>query len=314
MSGLKNLCGGESNLTEENLGTQEGKVFIVTGANTGLGKELTKILYSAHAKVYVTARSEAKASAAIDDIRRLYPDSKGELAYLHLNLSDLTTIKASADDFLARERRLDVLFNNAGVMVPPQGSTTAQGYELQLGVNNIATFLFTRFLYPLMIQTAREAPRDSVRVVWVSSDAATGAPKPAIDFDNMDYKKDEPAWTKYQRSKSGSILHACEAARRSERNGEGVLHVSLHPGVFPTDLQRTMPGWQSRLVKVLGKEPKYGAYTQLFAGLHPSVKNGAFVAPYGTLSKARKDLTEEPLGRQYWEWTEKQVEPYLQKS
>ncbi|KAI1754786.1 short-chain dehydrogenase [Xylaria castorea] len=314
MSGLKKLCNGEANLTEENLGTQEGKVFIVTGANTGLGKELTKILYSAHAKVYVTARSEAKANAAIDDIRRLYPDSKGELAYLHLNLSDLTTIKASADAFLAKEQRLDVLFNNAGVMVPPQGSTTAQGYELQLGVNNIATFLFTRFLYSIMVQTARETPRDSVRVVWVSSDAATGAPKPAIDFDNMDYKKDEPAWTKYQRSKSGSILHACEAARRSQRNGEGVLHVSLHPGVFPTDLQRTMPGWQSRLVKMLGKEPKYGAYTQLFAGLHPSVQNGAFVAPYGKLDKARKDLTEEPLGRQYWEWTEKQIESYLQKS
>lgn len=110
-------------------------------------------------------------------------------------------------------------------MVPPQGSTTAQGYELQLGVNNIATFLFTRFLHPILVETARSAPRHSIRVVWVSSDAAEGAPKPPIDFDNMDYKKDEGAWTKYQRSKAGSVLHACEAARRSERNGEGVLHV-----------------------------------------------------------------------------------------
>ncbi|GAP88273.2 putative short-chain dehydrogenase [Rosellinia necatrix] len=313
-SALKNLCPGEPPLTEENLGTQEGKVFVVTGANTGLGKELCKILYSKNAKVYVAARSERKAKEAIEEIRGLHPTSKGALAYLHLDLSDLTTIKKSADDFLARESRLDTLWNNAGVMVPPQGSKTAQGHELQLGVNNIGTFLFTRFLYPLMIATARSTSppaNSSVRVVWVSSDAAQGAPKPAIDFDNMDYKHDEGAWQKYQRSKAGTIITACEAARRSVRDGDGVLHVSLHPGVFPTDLQRTMPGWQARLVKTLGKEPKYGAYTQLFAGLHPSVQNGVFVSPYGRLDQARKDFYDESLGRQYWDWMDKQIGPYV---
>ncbi|KAI1123105.1 short-chain dehydrogenase [Nemania abortiva] len=310
-STLKNLCPGEPLLTEDSLGTQEGKVFIVTGANTGLGKELAKILYSKHAKIYVAARTEAKAKAAIEDIRGLYPTSKGDLAYLHLDLNDLTTIKKSTDDFLAKETRLDVLWNNAGVMVPPAGSTTAQGYELQLGVNNIATFLFTRFLLPIMIATAGSAPVNSVRVVWVSSAAADGAPKPAIDFSNMDYAKNESQWQKYQRSKAGTILHACEAARRSQLEGDGVLHVSLHPGIFPTDLQRTMPGWQSRLVKMLGKEPKYGGYTELFAGLHPSVENGAFVGPYGRLEKARNDLYDEAMGKQYWEWTEAQVRAYI---
>ncbi|KAI0096366.1 short-chain dehydrogenase [Nemania sp. FL0031] len=310
-STLKNLCPGEPLLTEDNLGTQAGKVFIVTGANTGLGKELTKILYSKHAKVYVAARSEAKAEAAMEDIRTLYPTSKGELVYLHLDLNDLTTIKKSADDFLAQEQRLDVLWNNAGVMVPPVGSTTAQGYELQLGVNNIATFLFTRFLLPILITTAGSAATNSVRVVWVSSAAAESAPKPAIDFSNMDYAKNESQWQKYGRSKAGTILHALEAARRSQREGDRVLHVSLHPGIFPTDLQRTMPGWQSRLVKMLGKEPKYGGYTELFAGLHPSVENGAFVGPYGRLEKARQDLYDEAMAKQYWEWTEAQVRAYI---
>ncbi|KAJ8105079.1 hypothetical protein ONZ43_g7568 [Nemania bipapillata] len=312
-STLKNLCPGEPPLTEDNLGTQEGKVFIVTGANTGLGKELAKILYSKHAKVYVAARSETKANAAIEDIRGLYATSKGELVYLHLDLNDLRTIKKSADEFLAKEQRLDVLWNNAGVMVPPAGSMTAQGYELQLGVNNIATFLFTRFLSPVLITTAGSAAEKSVRVVWVSSAAAEGAPKPAIDFSNMDYAKDEGQWQKYQRSKAGSILHACEAARRSQREGDRVLHVSLHPGVFPTDLQRTMPGWQSRLVKMVGREPKYGAYTELFAGLHPTIENGDFVGPYGRVEKARKDLYDEALGKQYWEWTELQIQGYTQK-
>ncbi|KAI1147021.1 short-chain dehydrogenase [Nemania diffusa] len=309
-SALKSIFPGEPPLTEENLGTQKGKVFIVTGANTGLGKELAQILYAKHAKVYIAARSEAKAAAAMDAIRALHPASTGALVYLPLDLNDLSTIKASAEAFLAQEQRLDVLWNNAGVMVPPAGTVTAQGYELQLGVNNVATFLFTRLLYPVLVATAAEEKGGSVRVVWVSSDAANGAPKPAIDFSNMDYKREEGQWTKYQRSKAGSILHACEAARRSQRAGEGVLHVSLHPGVFPTDLQRTMPAWQSRLVKMLGKEPKYGAYTELFAGLHPGVENGAFVSPYGRLDKARKDLYDEALGKQYWEWTETQIQGY----
>ncbi|KAI1111294.1 short-chain dehydrogenase [Nemania sp. NC0429] len=307
----KTVCPADPPLTEHNLATQEGKVFIVTGANTGLGKELTKILYSKHAKVYVAARSEAKAKAAMDEIRGLYPASRGDLVHLQLDLNDLSTIKKSVDVFLAQERRLDVLWNNAGVMVPPAGSTTAQGYELQLGVNNVATFLFTSLLSPVLAATAREAPPGSVRVVWVSSDAAMGTPTPAIDFDNMDYKRHgESQWQKYERSKAGTILHACEAARRSQREGAGVFHVSLNPGVFPTDLQRTMPGWQSRLVKMIGKDPKFGGYTQLFAGLHPSVENGAYVAPYGKLDKARKDLYDEALGKRYWEWTEEQVRPY----
>ncbi|KAI0427936.1 short-chain dehydrogenase [Xylaria sp. FL1042] len=310
-SALKNLFPGGPLLTEENVGSQEGKVFIVTGANTGLGKELTKILYSKHAKVYVAARSETKAKEAIEQIRQLYPTSNGHLAYLYLDLSDLTTIKKSADDFLVKEQRLDVLFNNAGVMVPPAGSKTTQGYELQLGVNGVGTFLFTRCLNPILAATASSAPPNSVRVVWVSSSAADTAPRPALDFSNMDYKREEGQWQKYERSKAGNILHSCEAARRSERNGDGVLHVSLHPGVFPTDLQRTMPGWQARLVKMLGKEPKYGAYTQLYAGLDSRVKNGAFVGPYGRPGKARKDLCEEDIGKKYWEWTETQVGPYL---
>ncbi|GAW20261.1 hypothetical protein ANO14919_097620 [Xylariales sp. No.14919] len=309
-SALKNMFPGEPLLTEHNLPLQEGKVFIVTGANSGLGKELTKILYSKHAKVYVAARSESKAKAAIEEVRRLYPTSKGDLVYLHLDLSDLTTIKKSADDFLAKEQRLDVLFNNAGVMTPPVGSKTAQGYELQLGVNSIGTFLFTRCLNSILTATASSAPPTSVRVVWVSSAAAETAPKPAIDFSNMDYARDESQWQKYERSKVGNILHACEAARRSESNRNGVLHVSLHPGIFPTDLQRTMPGWQACLVKALGKDPKYGAYTQLYAGLDPRVENGGFVAPHGRPDKVRKDLCEEELGKKYWEWTEKQVERY----
>jgi NAD(P)-dependent dehydrogenase (short-subunit alcohol dehydrogenase family) len=169
--------------------------------------------------VYIAARSEIKAGQTINDIKRQHPHSNGQLIYLHLDLNDLTTIKASAEEFLGKESRLDVLFNNAGVMVPPQGSKTAQGYELQLGTNNIAPFLFTSFLHPLLRETAKVAPKNSVRVIWVSSSAAENHPNPPIDFANMDYHREEGIWTKYGRSKAGNILHSTEFARRTKEDG-----------------------------------------------------------------------------------------------
>lgn len=111
-------------------------------------------------------------------------------------------------------------------MVPPAGSKTAQGYELQLGTNNIGHFLFTHFLRPVLKQTAQSSPKGSVRVVWVSSSMAEMAPKPAIDFSNMDYHRDENQWRKYARSKAGNVLHACEFARQVKK--EGIISVVIH--------------------------------------------------------------------------------------
>jgi len=164
--------------------------------------------------------------------------------FLSLKLDDLSTIKATADAFLSQESRLDVLWNNAGVMVPPQGSKTVQGHELQLGVNNLGHFLLVRLLRPVLEQTARNdaAAAGSVRVVWVSSSAADAAPVPAVDFGNMDYRQEEGIWQKYARSKAGSQLHASELARRTE--GSGIISLALNPGNFVTNLQQNMPKMQ----------------------------------------------------------------------
>ncbi|RYO84062.1 hypothetical protein DL764_009381 [Monosporascus ibericus] len=263
------ICHPAPTLTEKNLPSQ---VFIVTGSSSGFGKELAKILYQRDAKVYVATRSETKALAAIDEIRTLSPNSKGELVYLHLDLNDLAAVKRSAQEFMSKESRLDVLWNNAGVMLPAEGSTTAQGYELQLGVNTIASFAFSLHLRPIMAATAKTAPKNSVRVAWVASIAAKEAPKPPIDFSNLNYeRKDESQWMKYRRSKAGMVMLAAEYARRTA--GEGI---SLEPGVAKTDLQRNMPVSQRLLVSTFGFEPKKGAYTQLFAGLSPEVTANSY--------------------------------------
>ena len=148
-------------------------------------------------------------------MKKNFPKSNGELVYLHLDLDDLSTIKKSAEEFLSKENKLDVLWNNAGVMVPPQGSKTKQGYELQLGTNNVAPFLFTKLLTPTLVKTAKSSPPGSVRVVWVSSSAAEMfSPPGGVDLENLDYKVDKGAWPKYGVSKAGNLLHSKEFAKR----------------------------------------------------------------------------------------------------
>ncbi|KAJ3495684.1 hypothetical protein NLG97_g3216 [Lecanicillium saksenae] len=299
-------------LTEDNLTDQSGKVFIITGGSSGCGLELASILYMHNARVYIAARSKATADEAITTIKQRHPGSSGEIKFLHLDLSDLTTIKKSATEFLSKESRLDVLWNNAGVMWPPQGSVTAQGYELQLGTNNVGHFLFTRLLYPLLVKTAKSSPTATVRVVWVSSAAALRAPNPAVDFANMDYHNDESPQQKYARSKAGNVLHACEMARLAKT--DGIISVSLHPGLLMTNLQRYIPSWQVSLFGLVAYPAKYGAYTELYAGLHDDVTqehNGAWLLPWGRIVPARKDLADAALGRQYWEWSENQIKAYL---
>jgi NAD(P)-dependent dehydrogenase (short-subunit alcohol dehydrogenase family) len=116
-------------LTEANLPSQIGKVFIVTGGNAGIGFELVKILYSAGAKVYMASRSRVKAEAAIKTIQDADTKTQGEVKLLELDLGDLQSVKTAAETFKALESKLDVLWNNAGISHVPIGSKSQQGYE-----------------------------------------------------------------------------------------------------------------------------------------------------------------------------------------
>ena len=149
-----------------------------------------------------------------------HPESTGQLVYLHLDLDDLSGIRKSADEFLSKEQQLNVLWNNAGLMIPPKGSATKQGYELQLGTNALGPFLFTRLLTPLLVSTAKTAPAGSVRVVWLSSSVAEAfAPKGGVDLNNLDYKTEKGALHKYAVSKAANTLYSQEFARRYDKDG-----------------------------------------------------------------------------------------------
>lgn len=242
LSQLTQIFPPKPTFTEHNLPDQSGKTFIITGGSSGVGEQLAYILYKHNAKIYIAARSEEKSRNAIERVKARVPHSGGQMIYLHLDLDDLTTIKRSADEFLSQNDRLDVLWNNAGVMTPPQGSKTKQGYELQLGTNNVAPFLFTRFLRPILAETAKKASADSVRVVWVSSNGSElFSEKGGVDLSNMDYRIDKSPFVKYGTSKAGNIYHGSELARRAA--SEGIISVvriiAVHDKMASTDRSKS---------------------------------------------------------------------------
>ncbi|KAG9230532.1 hypothetical protein BJ875DRAFT_471927 [Amylocarpus encephaloides] len=309
--------------TVKDVPTLEGKVYIVTGSNTGVGKALAQILYSKNAKVYVAARSKEKAERAIEDIVSAHPKSTGQLVFLKIDLSDLTTIKASVNEFLSKETLLHVLFNNAGVMMPPKGSRSAQGFEIHLGVNNLGTFLFTKLLTPILASTVKSELPNAVRVVWVSSSGTEifGLKNVGVDMDNLDFHNDLRDIEKYSVSKIGNYLHAVEYAKRYK--AEGIVSCALNPGNLKSDLARDSAWGYKILVALFGYPPVMGAHTELFAGLSPDVtleKSGSWIIPFGRFQPIRPDLTNATkteaeggngTGLKFWDWTEAQLKLHV---
>lgn len=312
-------------LTEKNLPDQIGRVFIITGGYAGVGRELAKILYQRNGTVYLAGRSKQKADAAIREINNAYPRSKGRLEFLQLDLADLSTIKASAEDFMNRESRLDVLVNNAGVMVPPAGRVSAQGYELQMATNCIGPFFFTKLLTPLLEHTAllADTPAGSVRVTWAASlGVDVMSPPGGVTFDKngnciSDPKKDQNA--NYGATKAGNVFLSCEFARRHPLTSEnGVVSLAFNPGNLKTDLQRHATFITTFLSWML-HPAVFGGYTELFAGWSEeagrSDKHGGYVIPWGRFGTYRDDLKREIRmdggnAEKFWEWCERVTAEY----
>jgi retinol dehydrogenase-12 len=238
-----------------------------------MGKDLAQILYAKNAKVYIAARSEERAAKAISDIEKAAPNSKGSLVFMKLDLSDLRNIKASADFFLARESKLHALFNNAGVMyVDMKGpQTTPQGYEMNLGVNVLGTFLFTKLLTPALISTAKSEPEGSVRIIWVSSlgTEMVGEKSIGLSIKDLDAHAKRPAMDRYGLSKAGNWLHGVECANRL--HADGVVSVPINPGNLKTELARQHPALIQRILQLLVYPSVYGACTQLYAAMSSDI-------------------------------------------
>ncbi|PYI04019.1 steroid dehydrogenase [Aspergillus sclerotiicarbonarius CBS 121057] len=283
-------------LTGANLPPQAGRVVIITGATSGLGLELARILYAAGATVYMGARNEAKANEVIHTITTSTAPSAGKLIYLPLDLSDLRTIQPFVSAFLASSTRLDLLFNNAGVACIPLDQPTAQGLEPHLGTNCAAPYLLTTLLSPILTTTAQNpsTPANSVRVLWSSSMVVDflaptgGVPAAELTTPNKDPNHN------YAVSKVGNWFLA---ARMAKTLGEkGVISITQNPGNIYTPIYDRAPRLSVWMSKSIFYTPKEGVSTLLWAGFGEEITvedGGRYGIPFGKWHPGpREDLLE----------------------
>lgn len=282
---LTQLFPPKPSFTEAQLPPLAGKVYIVTGGNSGVGFELAKILYSKGGTVYIAGRTATKVTSAIEQIKtETATETPGKLNALTVDLGNLSTIAPCVSDFLSRESRLDVLFNNAGLSRQPPGSATAQGHEIHMGTNCLGPYLLTKLLMPTLAATAKSAPKNSVRVVFTSSGIIdlTGPPG-GISFEELEPGKFSADMNiNYSASKLGNWFLAAEFDRRHAE--QGVVAVVQNPGTLRTPGWNGTPWYVRAMMAPIFQPPKMGAYTELWAGLSPEVKSGdgqKFIIPWG---------------------------------
>ncbi|RDX48783.1 NAD(P)-binding protein [Lentinus brumalis] len=289
-----------------------GRVVIVTGGNSGIGYETVKVLLQHNAKVYIAARSEEKAAAAIASLKQ---ETGKDTNFLALDLSSLASIKKAAQEFLSREPQLHILFNNAGVMWPPKDMLTEEGYDLQWGIHVVGHWYFTELLMPALLAGVETSPDHHARVITTSSSAAYAQ---TIKWDTL---KDTPARKKqstedlYGQSKFGNVVVARQVAKRY--GDKGIISISLNPGNIQSNLQRYVPAPVHAFMKLVVLYPtSYGALTQLFAGTMPEALNynGEFLIPFARLGKCRPEAYDDELGQRLWTWLEDEVRAHATDS
>ncbi|KAG7482476.1 hypothetical protein JOB18_021924 [Solea senegalensis] len=244
----------------------EGKTVLITGANTGIGKETALDMAHRGARVILACRDMTRARIAADEIRQ--KSGNGNVVVKKLDLASLQSVRDLAKDIQESEERLDILINNAGIMMCPKWQTK-DGFEMQFGVNHLGHFLFTNCLLDLLKKSAPS------RIVIVSSLAHE---KGQIHFDDINLDKDYSPVKSYRQSKLANVLFGRELATRLQ--GTGVTVYSLHPGVIRTELGRhffpNLALWK-RIIAIplamLIKTPWEGAQTTIYCAVDESLAN-----------------------------------------
>ncbi|MET0926198.1 MAG: oxidoreductase [Solirubrobacterales bacterium] len=269
---------------------QSGRLAVVTGANSGLGLETARALAAAGATVVITARDRAKGEAARERITAETPDATVEARVL--DLAALESVRGFAAGIAADHPRIDMLINNAGVMMPPRGETV-DGFELQFGTNHLGHFALTGLLLEPL------AAVGGARVVTVSSLEH----KPGrIHFDDLQSESKYSSRGAYRQSKFANAVFGLELDRRLRAAGSPVISVLAHPGYSATNLQTSGPPFPvSALLRIsnalIAQSASKGALPQLYAATAPGVEGGEFIGPDGFM-EARGTPTEvQPVKR-----------------
>lgn len=298
-----------SNWTQADIPDLNGKVAVVTGANSGLGFESTKELARHGATVVMAVRNMEKGEKAEADILKEVPGAKLDL--MNLDNADLSSVQAFADTFKQKYDRLDILMNNAGVMAIPR-QETADGFEMQLGVNHLAHFALTGLLLGVLTNTP------GARVHSVSSSAAFNG---QINFDDLMGEEEYSRWAAYGQSKLANAMFATELNRRLKEAGYDTIANSSHPGLVMGNLQansldQSGAPFMERVLYRLGgaliaQDISKGVLPQLYASTAPEAKGGVFYGPktfrvrgYPAEQECNDALDDSDLLKRFWDVSE----------
>jgi NAD(P)-dependent dehydrogenase (short-subunit alcohol dehydrogenase family) len=250
---------------------QSGKTIFITGANTGLGFEAAKVLAGKNARVLIGCRSRVKAEAAKAAI--LAEHTSADVGIVELDLSSLESIKSAAA-IVNQESQLDVLINNAGIMVPPR-ELTKDGFESQFGVNHLGPFALTSLLLDKLEATP------GARVI---STASIAHKRGRINFDDINAEQSYSAIERYAMSKIANLYFGYELQRRLSAAGKKTISVVAHPGVADTELPRYLPKpvrWMMPLFRPLFNSQAEGSWPTLCAATKTDVQGGEYYGPMG---------------------------------
>lgn len=303
--------------TTNDLPDLTGSTVLVTGATSGLGEATTIALASRGARVLLATRDATRTADLVDRIRSRCPEA--DLHHLPLDLADLASVRAAAEQALRRYAAIDRIVANAGIMAPPF-TRTADGFELQLGVNHLGHFALVGNLLPALLATG------GGRVVTVSSNAHRIG---HIDITDLNWERQRyQPWRAYGRSKLANLLFMSELQRRFDAAGVDARSIAAHPGYAATALQTTGPTMQggvsgrvmefgSRFTNAVFAQPaSQGALPQLYAAAAPDVPGGSYWGPDGPgetrgypAPASRSDAARDTvLARDLWEVSEELTE------
>jgi len=288
------------NWNASNIADQTGRIAIVTGASSGIGFEAARVLTDKNATVIIAVRNLEKGTAALQKIKS--QNAKADVLVMLLDLADLNSVKQFAEDFIKKFTRLDLLINNAGVMIPPY-SKTKDGFELQFGTNHLGHFALTALLFNLINKTAGS------RIVNVSSAAHKYG---NLNFDDLNWEKRKyKAWKAYGDSKISNLYFTYELQRRLEDKKSNIKVTAAHPGWTATDLQRHS-GLFEFLNTFFAMKAEQGALPTLRAATDDAANSGDYFGPdgwqewkgYPVKVKSNELSHDKNIAKKLWEISE----------
>ena len=296
-----------SKWTPRQIPSQQGRLAIVTGANSGIGYQTVRYLARAGAAVILACRNAEKGEAARANIASEYPNANLQLRVL--DVADLDSVRNFAAEFLNEDKALDLLINNAGVMALPERQVTRQGFETQFGTNHLGHFALTGLLLPALLR------QPGSRIVTVASIAHKGG---KLNFDDLNAERSYDPRGAYQQSKLANVVFGLELDRRLRMRSAETASVIAHPGVAVTNIisNGMGTGLKGKIVNTLmplvAQSDDRGSWPLLYAATSPEAHGGGYYGPDGIAEikgtpvevKPKPHATDAAAGKRLWEISE----------